>query len=94
MAGRPPDVEVYLVTKKPESNGKRKYAKIGAGWKVFDDGTISITLNPGTFLDWRMNDDYYITLKPINNTFSRVTREPDNTEKQTTEPLYEDDIPF
>jgi len=92
MAVRPPDVEIYLVTKKLESNGKRKYAKIGAGWKVFDDGTISITLNPGTFLDWRMNDDYYITLKPINNT--RNTREqPDHTEKQP-EPFYEDDIPF
>ena len=59
-------MKVVAVTKNKKQNA-RNYSELGVGWKMFDDGTINITLHPGVCIDWRMCDDYYISIKPINN---------------------------
>ena len=93
MGKRRPDVEVFLVTKNRGEDGKRKYAQIGAGWRMFDDGTINIILNPGTFLDWRMNEDYYISIRPA---YSSNHTQPTNPEPKPSVQVIpnDDDIPF
>lgn len=94
MPGRKPDVEVYLVSKQLGGDGKRKYAQIGAGWRVFEDGTLNLKLNPGTFLDWRMDQDYYITVKPYSNkTYKKDPNSQHNTPPDVR-PEIDDDIPF
>lgn len=60
-----PDFEVYLVTKQPPAGHEsRVYTKIGVGWHIFDGEATNIVLNPGTVVDWRMCQDFFITIKP------------------------------
>lgn len=46
-----------------EREGERK-SEIGAGW-FNDDGSISVSLNPGVKIEHRDCHDYYFTLFPI-----------------------------
>jgi len=61
MAGKKPDFELMLASK--DDNPKR-YSGVGKGWAL-GSGGVSIQLNPGVVLDWRMNDDFWINLNPI-----------------------------
>lgn len=82
MKGKNPNVEVYLVSKGRNSAGKRTYTKIGVGWNMFDDGTVNLHLQPGTVLDWKITDDYYITIKPTNINTNTNTNNTTNREQE------------
>lgn len=63
MSSRPTH-EVFLVTKEAQQGGKRKHTKIGACWPIFNGASLSLTLNTGTVLDWRLQEDHYINIRP------------------------------
>lgn len=45
------------------TNKQTKITKVvGAGWS--EEWGISIVLDPGIVLDWRICDDYYLSVKP------------------------------
>lgn len=56
-----PEHTVFLVTRDLNSLGKRVYTKVGVGWDAFD-GVLSIKLNPGVVLDWKITEDFYINV--------------------------------
>ena len=59
-SSRSPD----LVLKVKKATAKSGGGKMGAAWKN-PDGSISLKLDPGTVLDWRMTEEgYLITLFP------------------------------
>lgn len=59
-----PDFDLFLVTKEPnEHTGKRIYNKVGAAWNMWDGEAISVKLNPGVVIDWRMMENFFLTLK-------------------------------
>jgi len=64
MNNNKPDYDVFVVTKDKGENGKRKYSKVGVAWNIFDKEGVSITLDPGTVLDWRMMGEFYINIIP------------------------------
>lgn len=55
MGGRP-NRTVFLVNKKTKI-----YTRIGVGWETLE-GKLSIVLNPGIVLDWRMCESFYINI--------------------------------
>ncbi len=61
MAGKGPDYRVTVASKESDN---RKTGKVGAAWKN-EHGGISIQLDPGAVLDWRMCETHYITLWPV-----------------------------
>lgn len=52
----------YKIRVTPKSD-KKNYSVVGAAW-LTETGMISVKLNPGTVLDWRMNAEYFISLVP------------------------------
>ena len=56
MGGRPTHI-VYLVHKQTKI-----YTKVGVGWDHLGNGKVSIALDPGSVLDWRINEDFYINV--------------------------------
>mgnify|MGYP001195923043 CR=1 FL=1 len=71
---RRPTHNVFLVHK-----DTKVYTKIGDGWKSYDN--ISIRLNPGTVLDWKLSERYYINVTPaeFNRGASRESYSSDST---------------
>jgi hypothetical protein len=56
-----PDFNLVLTTR----DGDRKYSHVGVAWQSEGEKKgIHIQLNPGIVLDWRMMDDYYLSLYP------------------------------
>jgi len=60
MADRP-DYRLVVGSKEKDDNGRRRYNEVGAAWSRADGG-IGIILNPGVVLDWRMCDQFYLSL--------------------------------
>lgn len=56
---RLPDYYLALATK----DGSRRKGRIGAAW-MNGQGGITISLNPGTTLNWKEIEDCYLTLWP------------------------------
>lgn len=56
--GNRPDFTLKVVNRTTKA---RTFA--GAGWAT-DYGGVTIKLNPGVVLDWRMCEDHYIVLVP------------------------------
>ncbi len=65
------------------SDEKVFFHKVGVAFQN-DKGQLSIKLNPGTVLDWRLGETYHITLFPAEN----------RTSKAPPSPVADDDIPF
>ena len=61
MAARSPDY-VLKVKLKDASAGSTQ-GRVGAAWKN-EDGSLSVQLDVGTVLDWRLSREAHITLFP------------------------------
>ena len=86
--GRRPDHEVFLVTKQPPvGSDTRVYTKVGVAWSIFDGAALNVVLNPGTVLDWRLCEDFYITIKP-------PVEPPPHRDEDGPPPDTGEDIPF
>jgi hypothetical protein len=61
-----PLYDVFLVPKEPAPEGKKRHwTKVASVWQNFPDGTSSMTMEPGFVLDWRLQKDFHISLKPV-----------------------------
>jgi hypothetical protein len=57
MKARPTHVVVVVTNKDTKA-----HAVVGAAWE--NEWGLAVVLNPGTVLDWRMGEEYYIAIKP------------------------------
>lgn len=73
-----PNRTVYLVHK-----DTKVYTKVGVGWESVE-GRLSLILNPGVVIDWRMCEDYYINVN--DNDYQQSNSKVGNPDT--------DDIPF
>ena len=62
MADRP-GYRLVVGSREKDDNGRRRHNVVGAAWSRAD-GSIGIILNPGVVLDWRMCDQFYLSLFP------------------------------
>jgi hypothetical protein len=63
-----PTHKILLVSHDDKKGDSRQYSQVGVGWVLGQPGegqTISLTLNPGVVLDWRIHERFYINVKPI-----------------------------
>jgi len=62
VAGKP--THNLVVQRRPlEENGKAgPYIQVGVGWLREESGHLSISLDDGIVLDWRMKETHFITL--------------------------------
>jgi len=95
MGKKRPTHTVRLASKYVGAAG-RSYSTVGVAW-LGPAGMLSVQLNPGVVLDWRISEDYFINVIPNSPvTADTSSREaPPAAEEEGGVPCYGDDeIPF
>lgn len=87
-APKRPSHNIVVVTKAPP----RVYTKVGVAWEAFDGTRFNLSLNPGTVLDWRLSEDFYINLIPIGDSPYTASDEKDSTPDKLSDSC--DEVPF
>lgn len=91
--GSKPTHNIVLGTRAHDENGRRHYTKVGVAW-MDKKGRVTLQLNPGTVLDHRLQEDYYISLYPEQKRFKRPEERPDDLPDFPDDDFGDDDIPF
>jgi len=66
--GKRPDFKIVATKREENAEGKRHFAQVGVAWQSPNGKRgITLTLNPGTVLDWRMTREFYVTLFPFDD---------------------------
>ena len=63
---RKPDYRIGVKLRENPEHGSNQLRRAGSAW-IGEKGAISITLDPGVVLDWRLSQEAHIMLFPVDD---------------------------